>query len=433
MDHLPSKICHSPALSPGTYLWLFDLIDLPHLNGEQCVFVSFDLSTLRNIVRRACSQEIRQVKTENISRYAPFGVKAYVQLLALAFGREVAEKVVSFITYQRCWQSCSPRSVCQVPHPLSHREVLGRYADRQNGQEFLSLSCKVCRAESKHFLDNNKTVMTPHHASEYSFEGEHTIFGLPITDPRRCLPPQVELFAYRNPNLQAELDTLPGHAVSLQVLHCRDKNAAAYYRSEEEDFHLRVSLPNLKRLRAHLHDFLPTIGEEVTPQLEEIYLDGTAEIHRDLCLPKLKSVTIRNVYIDSDAIENMLFAANQLEELTFEAVRTSRRTNFHFASNVLQDVCIVDVSQLKKITLWAPCLRAITVEKCGELHSIVCHDNHWLKSELPSKLMEPPMDINLRLPSRQSVRVSLSGRLDVTVTHFVWHAGEWKDINTFLC
>lgn len=436
-------------LLPGADVWLTGLTDLPSLNGEQCRFESYDVATRCARVRRACSNETMLVRRANLTKRAPNGIEACMTVLARALSREVAEKIMAFATCQRCWQACTPGSVCQVVHPASQRQVLSSH-NAHADETYLACFCNACHSKYQDFYERHG-VRTgagqrmplnvgefekeglrslsrrerPFDASKFDpskmydefeyrfcFEGEHTVCAPRKTDFRRAVPHDAELYAHCNPNLQDELDLLPDYISSLRVFQ--------YPGGPQEPFsaaRCSACAPSLKRALPNLTHF--------ETDLESFEVSGQSE-DGEILLPNLKSLKIHNRNLNS--MKDMLQSATaSLEVVELRNVKKKCKTLI-FASIALRKMSLVDIA-LKELTLYAPDLRQLTIEGCSRLEIIVLlKDYKKSKSNLPSGFSPPPLTIDLRLQDKeQSVRFFPRGRPNVTLNRWIRHGGEWKN------
>lgn len=398
-------------LDPGTDVWLTSLDDLPTLNGEHCKVLRKStpalISSRRLCVRRICTGETLEVSPQNLTQDEPEGIDACAKVLARALGQELAERILKFSTCLRCWQSCTPGSVCQVPHPAVQREFV--YEISHN------LSYCYCRACDTHFdfshehnRVTNRQVLPKGYS--YCFEGQHTTRRPRNIDRRRCVPPIASLRESRT--LQFELDALPEHVSSLAIWSESGHPKPSGF---GEEYRLEVALPNLWRFDTDMEGFEVMLNKNLTPKLAELCLHH-AHIWGEISLPDLKLVEIYFSSVEG-WIKDMLAVAGRLECVNLHNVRTGKE--LQVASNALKEIRLAHVTDLEEISIWGPNLGEFVIGDCESLQIISFLNEHDLKSELPTDYFIPTLKVNLISEISRAARDSLDRHPNMILTEAV--------------
>lgn len=429
-------------LTRGTKVWLRRLREMAALNGEACVVERDGGATVR--VRRVCSGgEVLDVARRNLTHVSPHGLGAVLAVLAARLGVEVAERILAFVPCRRCWQACDARGTCRVRHPARERRVLAHYD--AGDDNYLACHCGACqvkyqdfverdgvrgaaearlpvetekfeeeglRSESRrmrefHERDFDPGSMYDEFEFKYCYEGEHTTCEPRESDLRRAVPPEVELFAHCNPNLQAELDMLPEYVTSLRVLQ--------HPGGPQVPFAMSCAVPRLERALPNLHTF-----ETDVEDFRVVGAEGS-----DNYVPKLRSLTIHNRNLPS--VRSVLQAAKTaLEVVNLHNQKLTKK--MLFAANALRVITLVNVS-FEEFTLWAPNLEKLSAEQCPALTKIaLLGEFKKNRATLPIDYVPPRLAIDLKLEEGQNLAVLLGGRENVDVTRLIQDAGgRWKE------
>lgn len=436
----PNAPARHPALAPGTHVWLQHLVDLPHLNGEHCVFLSAAPAPGFALVRRACTNETVTVRAENLGRDAPDGTAACIALLARALGPEVAERILALSTCQRCWQPCEARTLCRVPHPAGQRTALRRGGCRHTHDEerVLDCYCNACHAMYQDFVERTgPDGRFPKNAREFEekglrsvgrgaggdrvfdptklydefeygfcFEGEHTIRPPRSTDKRVCVPPRVTLAVHCNPNIQAQLDALPDYVTSLRVLQ--------HSSGPQHPFTNVCTTPRL-------HTFLPNL---VHFETDLVNFRMASRVDGQRLFPKLQSCTSYNwdPVLERTWMKSILRSTKStLEVLCLHNITNNTALTIG-SNNTLKQVCLRNVASTA-LSLYAPQLRKLCVRGCANLSAIeLRRDRNEKKVSSPPAHRPAPIQVNLKLNDDQTIAVTCEkgGRYpDVSVVESV--------------
>lgn len=394
-------------------VYLVNLDILPSLNDEHCRIIGFDSETSCIRVRRVCVRDTLLVSWRNLALSPPDGLSACVDILTRALGQDMTSKILSMSICQRCWKPCSRGSTCRVPHPPSQREILGNRRD-SDGRFFLVCRCKACQVEYRYFSDSSVTSSSGDGSIEWCYAGEHTLCKPRDGDLRQCISRTAEIFEDGNPNLQAELDELPNYVESLSLKQYGPDVQVSYEdyvfgdSLTECSFILRAVLMNLKVLRTNLLNFEPVLSEDLTPNLEEIWIERTVlqleTPSSRICLPNLKSVHIGHCSISPHYLNDLLLSATKLEVLSI--VNLEDICKLDFASNVLRKVFLYGVNELRELSFWAPNLRSLILPRnFGQLSNPqtgqICESqkvlflaDHDLKAALPIGYSAPRLTVH---------------------------------------
>lgn len=169
---------------------------------------------------------------------------------------------------------------------------------------------------------------------------------------------------------------------------------------------LERALPNLKSLQT---------------DMEHFHVSGHA--FGTNLMPNLSNLTIYNR--DLGSMKDVLQAAKTMLEVV-EFTRMQLGKTLVFACSRLRKISLVQIASLSELTLWAPELRILTAEECPALLKIrLLEDFKNNKANLLSDYSAPPLDIGLKLRSKQTVTVVLGGRPQVSVIGRTMRGGEW--------
>lgn len=387
-------------LPRGAVVWLTGVLKG---DGEQCKIESSDFfATMGRIhVRRVCSGKPLVVRSENIANMAPGSSDSCFQILFRALGRDPAERILQYVTCQRCWMPCTVGSTCQVEHRRSKREIVGRGRLSSNVEserlKYLNCRCTACRAELRYFFGENGRFLPLPRWSRFCFEGNHTICPLPPADNRTNVRPDASLFALSNPNLQSELCELPDYVSSLDISRCDLNNIAdegsgnlmqvidvsnnegigsdgGSYNSEDSDSEDTVDdsidpaffyhgLPNLKRLHSSVSQVTLIITKDSFPALEELWLEDNCfidmvpgmdvEFLGHILLPRLRSLILEDM-LCVDFVREIAETSTMLEKVKIAYGDFYHGGDFmqlHFASKLLEDLSCVSFFELTALSL----------------------------------------------------------------------------------
>lgn len=376
------------AFDEGTEVWLRGIVHLPDLNGDTCVIVSHDVPACRLRVRRQLTDEVLTVRSENVTDEHPDGAVACAKVLASAFGRDIADRIMAFCACQRCHRPCIVGSICRVPHPVTSRVFVGNSVGGM-GSLF---DCAAChgtyeRDEDPGFQEDGLgmpgSALRPH--SEYCFVGAHTSCTLRDSDFRRALKPSARLTTR---SLQAQLDALHAYDYLKRVTITSPLDDAVM----SGPYEMEVYLPNLESFETRGIELYLTLNQELTPNLHYLsFVDGS--VSGEIGLLYLKCVRIEECDV-SDCIDGMLVAATSLVKISIEG-SCCAITELHLASNTLACVYAADMADLTALTIAAPNLRWLLIQDCDLIDSISLQDDEELKSCLPSDYERPTLKICL--------------------------------------
>lgn len=389
---------------PGLKVWLTGLADRPLLNGEQCEILEDGSCAWRThfLVRRICSQETLVVPRENLTEDAPDGTGACLRVHAVltrGLGRDLAARIMGFLTCPRCYWPSSPDVRCEHPHAVAHRWYLGNSRVGCEGQYFdENFVCRLCQSEFRLDLvsDENGALMLERKERKDCFQGEHSLLLPPggeadATRTRRCIPPDVDLdellysdghdleykkYAYPHSRiyseLQSVLDGLPSYVESINLSDNYD--GAPHGIDTIRGSLANIALPKLRSidLEFEARDCTLVLSPELTPNLERLSLESKAGLTEI-------SVTGTGIFsameylgfsglVVGDWIHGLLAAATRLKSVQLRDLRLPGNVpKIEFASCALREIILGEIQSVEEVcVLHAPNIRSINLGSSQE-------------------------------------------------------------------
>lgn len=396
------------SLMPGMHMWLTGFSNMPTFNGEECVVVDKSAGN-RSLIRvsRICVEETLEVLPGNLSKHAPGSSAEILRLISRVVGKNSAEAILSFTTCQRCWEMCTPGTICRVKHPAKCAQHVGR----RMGQKYVTYKCNACHEHYRrkglygghdvhNYSDDGRGEMYRVH---YCFQGEHMVSSLQAIDLRRGLPPIVTLL--QGETLTYEIDALPASTIDLTVQPPHGFEGKRHegfvgrpvgggpWSWEEPPYFIGNGLPNLQILTVDRTDIALQFYEYTSPQLAVISLSD-CHVTGVLELNNLKRLCLMDCRIDSCLLSS-LENPNTLEKFAVK-VCTIVGGTLTVASNALVELELIAVGILETVELWAPNIRHLGITNCSTVRRIHFFPTHnLLGPKLPPQHTSPRLQFQV--------------------------------------
>lgn len=413
------------ALPNASKVWLTGFGQHPLLNDEFCEILGFETDTRFFRLRRLCCRSEMLVGKENITSEPPDGTGAVVSIRAVlsrVISRDLAKKVMSFMTWERCWRPCCPDTRCIVDCPTQREFLRG-----DPSIAFYTVgACSGCQRAVLARSKAPKKIRSSHArpTSRCSLEEGHSIY-LPqdcdSVDPKRLRSPHVIVGSLRWPPTSITLPVFNGlppyvESVTSRLLKKIDLSCFRHSctrRLENQLAETQTIYPYLKRLDLSRVNMDIRFFAEITPNLESIfsrsccmtgalllpflkYLElNKTRVTGELVLPSLEVFHVRNSFVPRSLLKPVLALAVNLKSFKLEYCGI-RDLHLHLSSRSLERVYIVRAVGPTELRIWAPRLKGISVRSCDQLKSIVGLGNYAALVEIRLHVLAAREELNSR-------------------------------------